>query len=247
LKEGRVNGEVGLDGLDGFRRIEREESVLAALCTSGVNSPRVYSSFKAEKNYYLVLEYIEGETLERWLGKRKRRLSISQILNYGIQLSTLIASMHAAGWVWRDCKLGNLIVTREGELRPLDFEGACPVDRPDPLPWGTPSYAPPEWQDEFRGQSRVPEDLHALGASIYLLLTGFLPETSSFLAIERLRGNVPPSVRKVIRELLDPDPGRRPLAIEVVRRLKAARQDSPPSRRERLNAKMKFEPFRESG
>lgn len=222
LKEGRENGEVGLDGLDGYQRIEHEERVLAALASSGINVPRIYSSFKAEKNYYLALEYIEGESLERWLGKRKRRLSIPRALDYGIRISNLISRIHAVGWVWRDCKPGNLMVTNGGEIRPLDFEGACLTDRPDPMPWGTPSYVPPEWRDEFRGQSRVPEDLYALGIIIYLLLTGCLPEASRLLPIEKLRRNVPPGARKVIMELLDADPERRPGARAVARRLKAA-------------------------
>ncbi|MGB7923987.1 MAG: serine/threonine-protein kinase [Pyrinomonadaceae bacterium] len=223
LKEGRENGETGLDGLDGYRRIEHEERVLAALQSEGVTSPpRVYSSFKAEKNYYLALEYIEGETLERWLGKRKRRLAVSSALRCALRISNLVARIHAAGWVWRDCKPGNLMLTNGGEIRPLDFEGACPVETPDPMPWGTISYVPPEWKDQFRGQSRLPEDLYALGVLIYLLLTGQLPDASSMLPVERLRRDVPAGARRVVMELLDADSRRRPTARAVARRLKAA-------------------------
>jgi hypothetical protein len=222
LKEGRKNGETSLDGLDGYHRIKREEEVLAALRSGGISVPRVYSSFNGEKNYYIVLEYIEGESLEKWLSRKKRRLPVSSVLRHSIQIANLISRIHSAGWVWRDCKLANLMLTQRGEIRPIDFEGACPVDKPDPMPWGTPSYVPPEWRDEFRGQSRAPEDLYALGVIIYLLFTGCLPDASPFLPIEKLRRNAPPRARRIVMELLDADPMRRPLARAVARRLKAA-------------------------
>ncbi|HEV7860416.1 MAG TPA: protein kinase [Pyrinomonadaceae bacterium] len=222
LKEGRKNGETGLDGLDGYDRVKHEGRVLKALHSAGLGVPRLYSSFKGDQNYYLALEYIEGETLDKWLGKRKRRLAISRALHYGIEISNVVARIHLAGWVWRDCKLTNLMVTKQGEMRPLDFEGACPVDRPDPMPWGSPSYVPPEWCDQFRGQSRVPEDLYALGVIMYLLLTGCLPEASPLLPIEKLRRDVPPAITEIVMRLLDADPARRPCAGVAARRLQAA-------------------------
>lgn len=221
LKEGRINGEVCLDGRDGYCRIRHEESVLKALRGAGVRVPLLYSAFKAEKSYFLALEFVEGETLERWLGKRTKRLSLRRVLQFGAMLSGMMSRIHAAGWVWRDCKPGNIIVTTEGELRPLDFEGACSVSQPDPVPWGTPPFIPPEWTDEFRGQSRLPEDLYALGAIIYLMLAGCAPDGANLLPIENLRRAVPIEVRGLVTELLDANPERRPRAREVERRLQA--------------------------
>ena len=222
LKEGRKNGETGLDGLDGYARVKHEARVLEDLHAKGISVPRLYSSFQGEENYYLALEHIEGESLDKWLGRRKRRLTIAKALRYSLQISNIIARIHGAGWVWRDCKLANLMVTKRGEMRPLDFEGACPVDKPDPMPWGSPSYVPPEWQDEFRGQSRVPVDLYALGVIIYLLLTGCLPDASPLQPMEKLRRNIPPSISDLVSELLDAVSVRRPSARVAARRLKAA-------------------------
>lgn len=222
LKEGRRHGETGWDGRDGYWRVEHEARILASLRAAGVDVPRVYSSFKAEKNFFLALEFIEGESLERWLGRRKRRITVPRALACGVQLATLITQLHEAGWVWRDCKPSNLIVTKEGGLRPLDFEGACPVDRPDLMPWGTPSYTPPEWCEENHGRTRLPEDLYALGAVVYHLLTGTLPDIAPLLSIEKLRRNVPSDARRLLEELLNADPTRRPGAREATRRLKAA-------------------------
>ena len=220
LKEGRWQGEVGWDGRDGFWRVKHEAHVLGSLLAAGVGVPRVYSSFVAEKNLYLAVEFIEGESLEAWLGRKNRRVSLSNCLRRGVELAELIAQIHAAGWAWRDCKPGNLILTKGGRLMPLDFEGACPANRPDPTPWGTPSYAPPEWGEEFKRQSRLPEDLYALGAIIHLMLTGCTPDASPRLPLEKLRRVIPPAAREVVVSLLDPNPARRPDARTVARRLK---------------------------
>lgn len=222
LKEGRENGETSLDGLDGYERVRHEGRVLKALRSAGLDVPCLYASFKGERNYYLALEYIEGESLDQWLRHRKRRLPIAGAISYSIEISNIIAQIHSAGWVWRDCKLTNLIVTKHGKIRALDFEGSCPVGRPDPMPWGSPSYVPPECSDHFRGQSRVPEDLYALGVIMYLLLTGCLPEGALRPPVEDLRRGVPPYITKIVEQLLDTDPARRPCASKVTRGLKAA-------------------------
>lgn len=220
LKEGRKNGEVSWDGRDGYWRVKHEGRVLTRLSGAGVNVPRVYSTFKAEDNYYLVMELVEGDSLERYLIEKKRRLSLATALRYCTQVVLLMDLIHRAGWVWRDCKPRNIIITKTGELRPLDFEGACPIDQPDPLPWGTPSYIAPEWNARFSGQSRLPEDLYALGSVIHLLLGGCPPDIAP-VSLERLRKNIPKRACKLVAELLDPDPQRRPNAQIVARRLEA--------------------------
>src|SRR5262249_26938770 len=66
LKEGRKAGEVGWDGRDGRWRIRHEARVLTILRESGVDVPRVYTSFEMSGNYYLVTEFIDGESLQTY-------------------------------------------------------------------------------------------------------------------------------------------------------------------------------------
>lgn len=221
LKEGRKNGELTWDGRDGVWRVRNEERVLSMLLASGVDAPRIYSSFESEGNYYLVTEFIKGESLQNLLFKLQRRMSLSRVLRYGIQFADIFRQIHAAGWVWRDCKPVNILVTPEGRLRPLDFEGACPVNQPDPMFWGTPGFTPPDWRD-FNPQTCLQDDLYALGSMLYLLLTGRVPEVIEPLPIEKLRQNVPSNVRELVMRLLSRSPALRPSAETVGRELKAA-------------------------
>lgn len=205
LKEGRKNGEINWDGRDGCWRVKHETKVLKLLRRRGLPVPQVYDSFEIEQNQYLVTEFIAGESLEVALQQRKRRYSINQALRYSLQLATLISRIHQSGWTWRDCKPSNIILTRDG-LRLIDFEGACPVSENDPVPWGTEPFVAPEWQTNGSVTSGVYDDLYALGAVMYLLLDGKLPEAGS----KPLRKGVPSEVKDLVCKLLSSEPSGRP-------------------------------------
>ncbi|MDX2030336.1 MAG: AarF/UbiB family protein [Blastocatellia bacterium] len=220
LKEGRRGGEVDWDGRDGHWRVRNEECVLSQLRMAGIRVPAIRASFEVDGHYYLVTEFLDGENLQRALALRRRRLSIPHVLQRAVQISTIVARIHAAGWVWRDCKPGNFLLTPSGELRPIDFEGACPVEEPDPLPWNTAPFSPPNLEIAPHG-SRLPEDLYAIGATIYFLLTGRLIEVANPMPISSLRRNVPSALVAIVSDLLDPNPARRPSADRAAARFQA--------------------------
>jgi hypothetical protein len=232
LKEGRAFGELAWDGRDGRWRVRHEEAVLASLRSAGVPVPGVYSSFEAGGNHYLVTEYVGGQTLHSLLSRRRRRLSLPAAFGYGARLSALLSRIHAAGWAWLDCKPGNVIVTGGGVLRPLDFEGACAAGRPDPSPWSTTAFTPPPHPDVTT--SGAHNDLYALGAVIYLLVTGRLPAPCEPTPVEELRRGVPPGVCRVVSGLLAAGPRERPdlstVVAEMTSALSAVGLDRPRSR-----------------
>lgn len=219
LKEGRRDGEPGWDGRDGRWKVRNEEQVLGALCAQDVEVPRVYASFEMGGNFYLVTEFIEGVNLQTLLNGRKRRLPIRRVIRYALQLSGLLSRIHSAGWVWRDCKPSNLIVAAGDVLRPIDFEGACRVDEPDDLNWGTPAYVLPESGGQSGELSSAAGDLYALGVVIYHLLSGKFPSTPHPLPLEKLRRDIPVEVCRIVVGLLNTNPQRRPCARSVIQRL----------------------------
>ena len=224
LKEGRRNGETDWDGRDGYWRIQHEAEVLFSLSKAGVEVPKIYMTFQEETDYcYLVTEFIDGQNLQEFLFSQSKKIPVTQALLYGLQIAELLDKIHTAGWVWRDCKPLNLILTNQGNLRPLDFEGACLVTQPDLTPWGTVGYIPPEWLKNFKSTSRIPEDLHALGSTLHQLLSGITPNgIDTPLPIEQLRKDVPLCVRELISGLLDVDFNSRPSTRIAVNVLKEA-------------------------
>ena len=214
LKEGRRHGETGWDGRDGRWRVRHEQQVLEALARSGIGVPKVYASFSAQGNYYVVMELIEGSDLEQIITDAPSPLPFNRAIQYGVQLAELLNNIHQAGWVWRDCKPSNLMLTDDGVMRPLDFEGAHLMDHPDPEPWGTLGYIPPE----VSAGPRAAHDLYALGAILHQLLTGEVPKRN--LEKQR-RQHLPPAIDSLISSLLDSRPEARPDARTVSEILRA--------------------------
>ncbi len=107
------------------------------------------------------------------------------------------------------------MVTKNDILRPLDFEGAWPVDSRLQSRWSTKGFtapAPGNPDVEHTGRN---DDLYALGAVIYLLLTGQVPDQATRAPIEKLRSRVPRDVLRIVGKLLDDDPMERPRASDV--------------------------------
>lgn len=222
VKEGRKNGETDWDGRDGFWCVQYEKRVLDFLRRKGLKVPKIYSSFETARSFYLVTEFIEGETLHRFLQKRKRRLSVAQAIKYAIQLASLIFQIHSAGWFWRDCKPDNLIVAENGVLRPIDFEGACLINQLDYVSCGTLTAELLEGGENLAARRGINPDLFALGAIIYLLFEGELPKVSILQGAPQIRRrNVPNEINLLVSQLLDPDPTKYPTAESVAQKLAA--------------------------
>ncbi len=235
LKEGRRNGELTWDGRDGAWRVSYETQVLSHLSACGVPLPQVLSSFEVGRNFYLLMEFLEGQTLHEKLISRSRRLTVPQVLTYGIQIAQFIEHMHKAGWVWRDCKPKNLIVTHDDRLVPIDFEGATPVGQPDPLNWGTPGFTPPEVV-RGRGGNGVANDLYALGSMLFLLLTGKIHDPERPVPIKKFRRNVPAQFCELVESLLADEAERRPTATVACTMLTSISRNLGRSRRKAADA-----------
>jgi hypothetical protein len=199
LKEGRRNGEVDWEGRDGYDKIRREALVLRRLRTAGVPVPEVFGTFVAGGNSYLAMEALEGTNLHELAADG---LSTARALDLSVGLAELVAQIHAAGWVWNDCKPLNVVVAADGQLRPLDFESAARTGGRIARGWGSAAYLPPEVAG--RHTSAVGLDLHALGVSIWQLHTGRLPKNSEeLLAPSTMAG----PVNSIVRSLTSADPG----------------------------------------
>ncbi|MBK7705066.1 MAG: hypothetical protein IPJ30_04620 [Acidobacteria bacterium] len=173
--------------------------------------PQVLDSFEINDNLYLVLEHVQGTNLEKSLLSRRRRLSVRSILLIAKEVCELLRSLHSAGWIWGDCKPANLLRSRSGKLRPLDFEGAYRVGEPDPYRWRTRGFS-----DGPVPVGGIGNDMFSLGATLYFLITGRTYDAQNRVAIERRRQNVPKSLVALTMDLLE---SRCVTADEAARRL----------------------------
>ena len=129
---------------------------------------------------YLVLEYIDGEPIDRYC--QSRGLSARQRLQHFLTIADAVEYAHRHSVVHRDIKPSNVLVTSDGTVKLLDFgvaklleqhaPGARPTTRTTHR-WMTPDYAAPE---QIRGNAITPRtDVYQLGAALYELLAGRTP------------------------------------------------------------------------
>ena len=143
------------------------------------NLPRIYDHFTDATHWYIVMQYIEGETLEVYLKRAKGgHLPLKKVRAIGVQLSNVLSYLHAQTppIIFRDVKPANIMRTRRGRLYLIDFGIARHFNRDkkrDTGPLGSPGYAAPEQYG--RAQSTAKTDIYGLGVTLQTLLTGKEP------------------------------------------------------------------------
>lgn len=157
------------------------------------NVVQVYDLGTHAGQLFIAMEYVEGETLDAWLGAGAR--SADEICSAFLQAAEGLAAVHAGGIVHRDFKPSNVIVGTDGRVRIADFGLADLPLRDDPQRAGTPRFAAPEQLAGAQTDRRA--DVYAFAQSLHLALTG------SFY--EGALADVPPRLAKPLRMSLKND------------------------------------------
>ena len=208
--------------LAGFARFEREEKIGARL-----DHPSILRFIPvAEKSRpYLVMEFIEGETLHAVMTRTGPMAEAEAVRIAGV-LCGALDYLHRQGIAHRDLKPENVILCRDGSYRLIDFGLACTA-RMRRLTFaklsavmGTPDYIAPERAQGKRGDHR--SDLYSLGAILYQMVTGVPPfegENPFVVMNARLIGDPPPPrdrrpdlslvLEEIILHAMERDPDRR--------------------------------------
>ncbi|GCE05065.1 serine/threonine-protein kinase [Dictyobacter aurantiacus] len=214
--------ELSQRGLNQQESREAEESFKhEALLLAGLmhpNLPRIYENFSESGRWYLVMDFIEGETLEEYLVKRGGKLPWSEIYEIGIQLCSVLQYLHTRPTpiIFRDLKPLNVMLTPNHQVYLIDF-GIARLFKPgqahDTIAFGSPGYAAPEQYG--KSQTRPSADIYSLGAMLHQMLTGIDPSTTPF-AFSKVP-NIPISLQALLDQMLDLNPGKRIAYVEMVR------------------------------
>ena len=182
IKEVRLLGlpqQAVIDASDAF---QREVAVLSQL--DHPNLPRFYEHFQTPISWYLVMDFIPGETLEEFQSKAPDgRLLLSEVLDIGLQLCSILEYLHAQNppIIFRDLKPGNIMRTPTGQLYLIDFGIARyfkPGQAKDTVALGSLGYAAPEQYGKAQTTPRA--DIYSLGAVLHQLLTTRDPSDAPF-------------------------------------------------------------------
>jgi serine/threonine protein kinase len=214
-----------IEATDSFNR---EVTLLSRLDHESL--PHIYNHFTDPEHWYVVMDYIEGRTLEDVLSSRRDgRLPIQRVIAIGIKLCNVLDYLHAQNppVIFRDVKPGNIMITSSGQVYLIDFGVARRFQagkRKDTIPLGSPGYAAPEQYG--KAQTTPQTDIYGLGATLQTLLTGREP-----LEI-RMHGlptnhRIPWELQALLLRMMEDDSSKRPHNMAEVRRALEALNVSP--------------------
>jgi WD40 repeat protein/tRNA A-37 threonylcarbamoyl transferase component Bud32 len=198
-------------------RFCREARAIAAL--DHPNIVRAYDIDNADDLHFLVMEYVDGVSLQDLVG-RLGPVEPAAAANYIAQAARGLQHAHEAGWVHRDVKPANLLLDRSGTVKVLDLGLArLLADNAEPLTGrldalGTADYLAPEQGIDSHAVD-IRADIYSLGATFYFLLAGKPPfnegtpaqrvlwhQTRAPRPIRELRPDVPAGLAAVLERML---------------------------------------------
>jgi serine/threonine protein kinase len=224
VKEMRQSGLSPEEMKEAAKAFEHEALMLAGLRHQHL--PRIYDHFHDGGRWYLVMDFIEGETLEGHLNKAKGgHLSVEEALRIGIQLCTVLNYLHTRQppIIFRDLKPDNIMLTPDGHVYLIDFGIARhfkPGQAKDTTAFGSPGYAAPEQYG--KAQTTPRSDIYSLGATLHRLLSGNDPSANKptifdFPLLQLHAQPTPPELQTLNMRMVDKNESRRPANMADVK------------------------------
>ena len=228
-----------LDDPNFVERFRREAKAAAGL--NHANLVSIYDWGEVDGTYFIVMEYVEGETLKD-LVRRRGRLSGSEAVRISLQLLAALEFAHRTGIVHRDVKPQNVMLDRDGNAKVTDFgiarAGDSGMTEAGSI-LGTAQYLAPE---QAKGQ-RVDErsDLYSVGIVLYEMLTGAVPfkgDSAVTVALKhvnemaaepaQLVPGMPYALNQIVLKAIAKDPEQRyQTAEQFARDLRSAQEGGP--------------------
>jgi len=175
------------------RRFQRE--AISASSLSHPNIVEMYDVGEDDGKYYIVMEYVDGKTLKSLI-KRRGGLTLTEVIDIMLQLTSAVACAHDSYIIHRDIKPQNVLIKEDGTVKITDFGIAMALNSNELTQtnsvMGSVHYLPPE-QANGSG-STIKSDIYSLGILMFELLTGKLPfkgDNAVEIAIKQMRDQIP--------------------------------------------------------
>lgn len=199
------------------KRFKEEARLLFRLKHSSI--PRVVDYFIENNNFYMIMEFIEGQNLLQYVShKPDSRLSVDEAVDLMEKVCDILKYLHKQKppIIHRDIKPGNIMINKEGEIILVDFGLARSLDKDksSTAMVGTYGFSSPE---HYTGKFLLSSDLYCLGATFHYLLSGESPRERlpfDFPPLARYRDDIPNDLQKLFDNLLDSDPKQRYSKVE---------------------------------
>ena len=216
-----------------FGELLREPRLLAS-----VSHPNIVAITTAEKQdsvFFIVMEYVHGETLENIIAARGA-LELNRALDFTCQICNAVDHAHHQGVIHRDLRPANVLVTDNDMLKVADFGTSrfLEIAAHGTTVIGSPPYMAPE---QFTGKAVFASDIYSLGVTMYQMLTGILPYdtpapsdigklmSGELVSAPRLKNpSIPKAISDIVMRAMAPEIGvRYQRAADVLQDLLAAR------------------------
>ena len=231
MSQSGLNPQEQKETADAFRH---EALMLARL--QHPNLPNIFDHFEENGRWYLVMSFIEGETLADYLSHAQSgKLPLDEALQIGMHLSTVLDTLHnrQPAIIFRDLKPANIMRAPDGHIYLIDFGIARhfkPGQDKDTAYYGSMGYAPPEQYG--KAQTTPRSDIYSLGVVLYQLLSGHDPSSSPFHfpLLQSLVPTVPTNLATLITQMLELDEDKRPANMAAVKQELERHPPIPPTR-----------------
>jgi WD40 repeat protein len=218
IKEMTQSGLKPAELSEATEAFQREAYLLAGL--KHPNLPHIYDHFREAGRWYLVMDFIEGQTLEDLLEQTPaRRLPVNDVLKIGLQLANVLDYLHTnqPPIIFRDLKPANVMLTASDQVYLIDF-GIARLFKPgqakDTLIIGTPGYLAPEGYG--KAQTTPRSDIYSLGATLHQLLSGIDPSDRPFF-FAPLQSPVPAPLQALVAQMVQMEEQDRPADMADVK------------------------------
>jgi serine/threonine-protein kinase len=224
------------------QNLDSDEMLKEPRLLASMSHPNIVTVVTAEKQegvFFIVMEYVPGETLEQLI-IREGVLDLTRALDFSCQICNAVDHAHRVGILHRDLRPGNMLVSESGMLKVTDFGTSryLEIAAHGTTVIGSPPYMAPE---QFHGKAVFASDIYSVGVTMYQMLTGTMPydtpapadikrlERGELLSSPRIKNpKIPKAINDIILHAMAPDPTERyQRASELLNELLAAREPAP--------------------